>query len=137
VAGVVAFGEGSTDASQTEDTPNGRGSDGFEGLAAGSRRRQGFGEVVKAGWFHLFLFFLEATMPHVEKYCKTTRRRDERRNRVLHQVYLDNGQKTRDRRPKRRRSKNTDRKSPLPVSRHLQAALSRQLHQPSQKSIAC
>jgi hypothetical protein len=50
----VAFGrtEGSTDATQTKDATNRGGSDGFEGLAAGSSSRQGFGQVVKAGGIH-------------------------------------------------------------------------------------
>jgi hypothetical protein len=33
VADIVALGKGRTDAGQTEDATNGRGRDGFEGLA--------------------------------------------------------------------------------------------------------
>jgi hypothetical protein len=56
VANAVALGEGSTDASQTEDAANGRGRDGFEGLAARGRGCKGFGQVIKAIRIHLSFF---------------------------------------------------------------------------------
>jgi len=52
---TLGLGKGRPEASQTEDAANGRGSDGFEGLAAGSRSRQGLGQLVKAGRFHVLL----------------------------------------------------------------------------------
>jgi hypothetical protein len=48
-----ALGEGSTDASQTQDAAKSSSSNGFEGLTAGSTGRQGFGQFVKLRWVHL------------------------------------------------------------------------------------
>jgi hypothetical protein len=40
---LFTLSEGGANASQTQDTAKGGGGDGFDGLATGSSRRQGFG----------------------------------------------------------------------------------------------
>jgi hypothetical protein len=57
--GTVA-GQGQPPASQTEQTTDG-GRQGFEGLAAGSRSRQGFGQVVKLRRVHLCSLLSQGT----------------------------------------------------------------------------